>query len=876
MINRRDFIHTGCAAGAITLAPNFLNVAEARFPRGAASTPSGFNLGRSQINLNTLQTGGEFPFLNLVKTGQLWGAANFASTPITPDMLDANGYPTTLTNSLGVATGGVSTIFFLPTQDPVTGRPGNYVASWTGNGSIGINMPQTVLPTATFTGSITAGVLTAGAPSGGIIQKGMILTGFGVIGNQLSGSAGVAGTYQVIGSASAGSQSMTATGGSTSGSGGAGRYVFSTTGTRADFRIMAVPVTNLQMFHVDDEAALNAGQVFGVKFKQRLAEANFGVIRFLNWQSGNTTNVTTWATRKPAGYVFYEGAELRSALYCGTTSSSVSSGGIAYTASRPATHSSDNTAWTTGGPKDKDTFHVTIGASAVATLTAAASDGAGNTILTLSTGTFDTTFANGESIQVYDVTNGTGSGWSSLNGTWTVSAVSGNTLKIPVNSSAFTGAAGFDGNPGVPGNIAHMNVTLSVNGSSPLTVLDAYSNQIGSRTDNFPVGGTFQSLATLVYDASLNALIKQGGCAEVASQGIVNYVPPELMVQLCSEVRAHPYFITPPLAIDPVSDYMPSLAAYCQANGPSWMIPRFEGCNELWNTASGFYQTEYAMSKATANGWGPDFHNWYGKVISVLGQAVAQVYGISQANVTTQTKYQLLCGVQTTNGRLSGDRANSVPRLASTKYLGTTPQAPLSGSFGTITFSSTSGVADAKLWVTHLCCAQYIGPSLYGTTTGTPNEVTLAANFAGGDTTAPATYVDTLNTGSGFTCLANELLDYTGWKTFAQSFSIQKMCGYEGGYSPDYTGGGASQLDLLRAAGKLVATSPGNATGLQGYTAINYGNFVGLTDGTFTAEFPSHFNMGGPAPSSNAWSVLEDIYQTPNPPQWLAFIAFNH
>ena len=60
-------------------------------------------------------------------------------------------------------------------------------------------MPNTVLSTATFTGSITGGVLTAGTPTGGTIQQGMILTSFGVIGNQLSGTTGGAGTYQVIG-----------------------------------------------------------------------------------------------------------------------------------------------------------------------------------------------------------------------------------------------------------------------------------------------------------------------------------------------------------------------------------------------------------------------------------------------------------------------------------------------------------------------------------------------------------------------------------------------------------------------------------------------------------------------------------------------------
>jgi hypothetical protein len=93
------------------------------------------------------------------------------------------------------------------------------------------------------------------------------------------------------------------------------------------------------------------------------------------------------------------------------------------------------------------------------------------------------------------------------------------------------------------------------------------------------------------------------------------------------------------------------------------------------------------------------------------------------------------------------------------------------------------------------------------------------------------------------------------------------MCGYEGGYSPDY--GGPIEVKALRAASKLAPV-------LSSVTSQNYANFVGLTDATFTAEFPSCFMLSGPTPSTNAWSVLEDIYQTPAPPQWSAIVAFNN
>ena len=109
------------------------------------------------------------------------------------------------------------------------------------------------------------------------------------------------------------------------------------------------------------------------------------------------------------------------------------------------------------------------------------------------------------------------------------------------------------------------------------------------------------------------------------------------MVRLCAEIGAHPYFVTPTLAIDPATDYMSSLAQYCRDFGPAWMVPRFEGPNETWNFA--FQSTYYARFKALAYGWG-DYHqdDWYGKAMSVLGQIVSQVYS------GDRSKYQVLCG----------------------------------------------------------------------------------------------------------------------------------------------------------------------------------------------------------------------------------------
>jgi hypothetical protein len=682
-MNRRTFLQGTSVAALLSLMPSgadAITLVKTSAPNGGAIPPSvmapKFNGGRSQVNLNFLQGGGDYPFLNCLKTAQNWGLMDNSGWP-DPDTLDSDGYP------ISISHGGVYTVFFVPSQ---ASRPGNYVITWNGNGTVFCGMSNTPV-----------------------------------------------------------SGSKTSTNGS-------GRYVFSTTETRFVIGIQSIGtprISNLQVFHINDETALNAGQVFGAKFKQRLVEANFGVIRFLNWQSGNTTNVTTWATRKPITHVFYSGSEFRASLYAGLTTNVDAS----YSAQLPGFTLAD-----------KATVIVKFNAS---------------------------------------------------------------------NNGA---------------------CTLNVNGTGAINILNEYSGPLSSGSNSYIVGGTWQSLATLVYDATLNGWIKQGGDIAVGSSGLNSGCPPELMMRLCAEVGAHPHFVTPPLAIDPATDYMPRLATYCRDNAPPWMMPRFEGPNELWNFGAGFYQTGYASAKATAYGWGADFHNWYGKAMSVLGQAASSVYA------GDRTRYQVLCGVQTAAGDTVGGTASSDARLTSAKYITQAAAA-----------QSPYAKSPASNWVTHICCAQYFTPSEYGT----PQEVADAAAYAAAagnpssQLSIAAAYLNTANSGSGPYTISKCAIFYANWKAWAWRLGIQRMCGYEGGYSPDYTGGGQSQVDILRAASK-------QAIALSGLTTLNYNNFVGLSGGGFVAEFPSCFQFSGSAPSTGAWSVLEDVYQSPNPPQWNAIVAFNH
>jgi hypothetical protein len=709
------------------------------------------NGGRSQVNFNFLQTGGDYAFLNLMKASQGWTLVDNSGFPA-PDTLDSNGYPTTITN------GGVFTVFYVPTQ---AARAGNYVITWDGNGTIRCNMSNTLVS------------------------------------------------------------------GSKTSSTGSGRYVFSTTDTRFDVGISAIgspAVSNIKVYHIDDETAILDGDVFGAKFKERLTEAKFGVYRFLDWQGANGTNITTWATRKPVSFVFYSGGDFRSALYTGVAS--VDGTNRQYSVSAPSSWS---------GLVDKATVHVKFSATADLSISGSFTNGQANITLT----------AHSRSVNDRVIVGQPG---GSVPGGYTFNQVC-YVVSVPdadtVQLSATQGGSAIVASSTTNTRVSPI-ITLNVGSTGDIDVLTASSFYVtGSSNPDSSYYPTAGRTATLIYDALLNKWIKHGGDGVDGNIGVRSGVPPEIMVQLCAEMGAHPWFCAPYLACSPMTDWFTQLATYCRDNGPSWMVPRFEGVNELWNSALGFYGTPYANAVGVAYGWGAgDYHNWYGRVISTIGQDISAVYS------DDRTRYRMICGVQTTT-----TPSSSNARLASTKYLLQTPQ--------------SGYLADAASnWVTDLCVANYITPSAYGTGT----ETTLATAYAGGDATAPITYAATVVSGGTFTLDAVNTR-YGDWKTWAQGFSITRMCGYEGGYSPDYTGSSASQVNLLRAASKL-------APELLYYTMLNYNNFIGKSDGSFTADFPSCYLFAG-NPNVNvsglasAWSVLEDVYVSSDPPQWDAIVLFN-
>ena len=613
--------------------------------RAPPASDSGHNGGLSQIGVNFLQIGNDFVFMNAFKGAQSWTYGDNTGHP-TPDELDANGYPVAGANCFSHS--GVYTVFFVPTQ---TERPGNYVITWDGNGTIFCGMNNTL-----------------------------------VIGSKTSSS-------------------------------GSGRYQFSTTDYRFSVGISSVgspKITNLKVFHIDDETAITEGEIFGTKAVERMAEANFGVVRTGDWAPMNNTNQTTWATRKPVDYAFYGGQEYRATLYGGVTTNS----GDDFSCSAPS-------AW--AGLVDKTTVHVKWNAS-----------------------------SSGSS------------------------------------------------------------PTLNVDGTGAIAIKDQYGNSL--ITERRPSSG---KIATLVYDQKLNVWIKFGGDVDQQNQGLQNGVPPEMHLAFAIKCRAHWYVTSPYLALsNPPTDYMPSLIQYTKDNAPSWMIPRFEIVNELWNNSAAFYGTRYSWNIAKAF-WPSvgDFgqNEWAGYQGSVLGQIASHIYG------DDRSKYRVLVGCQTVPGPSGVNQ-----RLEADDYVASGPApANLVGSWGTIVFAQDP----ASDWATHIAIAQYVNPADYFRLSelidGFNYAVTNAGNPTAQDALADAYAAGVGEAYPGAPGYTNAYLStkYGEWFTWANSYGLG-VTGYEGGYSPDYLGTNwTSPITGATAANPVVltlATTANPAFGsLSGNAAVN-------------------------------------------------------
>lgn len=708
MVRRRDFLKGVSALPLLKMAPSFA---------WTHGIPSGFNGGKSQIQSTVPNVSGDFPFINLVKVGDTWrgtGVDN-SGAAIDPSWLDTNGYP--IAASLARDTSGVIMNMSLPPQASRISNSANpMVLTWTSTlGSvvrIG-NAPLTVV-----SGSTTAA-----------------LNGYGFSDGLYHGRYVWYPTYDAT-----------------------GHYGF-----QLNLQSLAtgssIVSPGIQLYFSDDETALLAGNVFGVKYKQTLQAMKPGVIRFMDWLLTNGANTTTWATRKSLNYPAWSADEFRASLYPGNIMTNT---GRAYSL-------------TTGSftLADKLTMHVhfnTDGTISLNTSSGFSIAGSPQTLTHALTPQLTVTWtshglSNGQVVGAIFSGNPPTGMQTGVN-YYIVNATT-NTFQLAITSGG-TAIAPASLNGGKLG-ILTMS-TLSLNGSAAIPIRDRGGSPLLEAVAS--VDGTPANLyGTVVYDADLGCWLLSGATKNQFSSGLQNGIPIEICVQLCKEIGAHPFFSIPYLALDPMTDYVPSLAAYVKTSGQSWMIPRFEPGNEVWNGLTQI--TAYASSKGWAH-WQSDLNDWYGKTLSTMGQAVASVYNISGLGTT----YEVLCGVQVDGMAYPVANPSGIdPRLTAAAYVAQAAS-PQSG----YTKNAASG------WTSAVLPSTYISPGMRGTilewTTAWDWFFTSVANPTQQAADLNA-YVNTLiGVTTGYT-IPYESARWHGSKDWASRFGVNKMFAYEGGYSPD-------------------------------------------------------------------------------------------
>lgn len=621
-------------------------------------------------------------------------------------------------------------------------------------------------------------------------------------------------------------------------------------------------VRNIRFYHEDDATEFAAGEVFGSKLRARLREANFGVIRYMDWQNNNTNNAAKWADNKATTCYSYYVSEYRGSAwgadkwYHGVTTSS----GGAYSISTSRGRS----------PVNGDIMQLKFDTDAGATITAAVSSGS-NTVLTIATSAPNTTFGTvGESVTV-GVVSGS---WSGMNGTWTVQARSAGSVTINFDSHLLTPGA-LAGATDRPLQLYHTFCTLNVDGGGAVNILDPLAGALSTGGNSYPCrylrntgsgGGDaeysgYYCYATLVYNSAIPGWIKQGG-DRTAVTGLNNYTPPQLGLQLAAEMGAHPWFCMPIQSMDPMTDYVTQLATYCRDNGPSWMVPRFEPPNECFNNSGGFQNNGNCKNRSAAYGWPSatdDYVHVYGKFASTMGQDLQTVYG---TGTTNRAKYVFLAGVQTVT-RGSAAQQNI---LTSAMYLAQVPAAQ----------SGYNKTTPASSYLHGIAVANYYAPSNYHTTQSA-SELAMANAYAAGDVSQVPAYIALCQANSpddglpGFNIYANQA-DFSAWASAAIANGVFVMEFYEGGFSPDYVSGDTN-TNLLKGAARDHAS-------LGPVVLADYAICTGTSGGGLVARFPSHYYLSGnkhihSEVSQSVWSLLDDISETPGSAQWLAIVAYN-
>ena len=535
---------------------------------------------------------------------------------------------------------------------------------------------------------------------------------------------------------------------------GPGRVVFKRSGSGGSpgFQVTATKpapdhVRNIRLCRSVDEAAMDAGEQFYPDHITLMRSAKPGAIRSLGWGGGwngtNTALIATWVQRRPRSYISYEGGVWNPNWFGGTTSSSGSDHTLAFNGFSLTDKAVAQFIFNASAPQSAQTFFTnapTTSGSPIVIPWTSHNLAAGNAVafgknppapLTNATTYYVKTVKDANNFTVAAAPTGVAISASS---TTTTSFLGVSIPRININNTGFVPMTGA----GTP---------------VPINVFVGYNTQV-------PVAG----MATVIYDATT-------GWFRLANEGLTNGGPPEVFVDYCAAVGAHPWLVTPFMSVEPLQDYVPTWVGYIKSNY-SWMKPLIEPPNECWNYSSGFLGTSYADSLAYAL-WGTqqDHNNAYGKWCSVLGQAIGAIYG------NDRTKYSVVCAIQTGSFHGSPGTGND-PRLKSTLYV------------------ARNGGDPAYKWVDYVAAANYYSPaqrfSCQELIDAYAWSVTHAANPAAQLAIANAYAATAYGADTSYTLqwVTNALRNLKAWaQGMPGGNTIKGMVCYEGGWSPDYLNG---------------------------------------------------------------------------------------
>jgi hypothetical protein len=827
------------------------------FPLFAAFA-GGFNSKKVQVGPNFFGASGAYEFKNLWLTGQGWGWLDPANYNF-----DSNGYPRKIVG------GTIQNLFYIPTQAQ---RPGRYVMLWDGQGTM-----QDPGGTA-YTG-FTSANLTSGA---------------GTTNNRYEFTPLSAATSLLPGIVSVGSPTS---------------YI-----------------TNVRVMHYSDEAAVAADPwAFGDLFLA--AMKYFGVLRFMNWQAtgqgANVSNLSLWDYRKPKTYAFLGASEVRQTIYAGGTSNS----GDDYTLL---------SAWTdpifgSGGPQDKQTIHVKFNADAVGNTITLTVNGVKKPILRPEGSVHQTGSHTGRPgigdvhTLVFDAALDGWINYGIQGGSYFME--NGVPFELMVKLAQEAGA-----HPWFNATNQSWMPTQSASGTDLLTGIATYCR------DNAPSWMIPRFEGTNETWNSLFNAVFIGGAVQQALSGQLYYNAATPFTVTGVTYSGQTATMTGSGTLPPVgaliqtsnpfgSGLFSSTAANLYVTSTSAGTVHVEYPNDPAKWPSGTFATTgtpatIAPTQAAA------YHDWYGACASATFKNIANVYGVAKAGVKSTTKYRTIIGVNTS---LGGSASNLDQRMLSRSHILRTGGDPASdwtnaiccaqyitpdeyGS-GTETTRATAyspwvGVATITsgtltidtTTLNHLGGYQVgtlsIGSTLFGVglnglsipsgltitgvtsstvfTVSSPITVPKQAMRAGKDLTQTTSYIASLGSAAGGAQVSVATVAgwYSQWAVWANGYGVKEMHGYEGGYSPDFVFGGTTVTEQFRHAAGYEPT-------LGTYTTTNYNNFRGIGTVTypsgFTGQYPSCFNLIGyinDGYASDPWSVLFDVYEVPDPPQWAAIKAY--